>query len=52
MFEKKLARDAGEGWQQLNQIARRAFECVPQGASKLKVSGIDESKFVTSRCPA
>jgi len=49
MFEVELARGAGEGWRQLDQIARGRSGACPQGASRLKVSGIDESKFVASR---
>src|ERR1700732_3830507 len=46
---KTFLRGAGEGWQQLDQTTRGAFGCVPQCASRLNVSGMDESRFVASR---
>jgi len=36
MFEEKLARGAGERRQQLDQIARGAFECVPPGGDQIE----------------
>jgi hypothetical protein len=36
MFEKELARGASEGWQQLDQIARGAFGCVPPGRQQIE----------------
>ncbi len=39
MFEEELARRAGEPWQQLDQIARRAFECVPPWGEKIEGKG-------------
>ena len=39
MFEEKLARGAGESRQQLDQIARGAFECVPPGGEQIELQG-------------
>src|ERR1700730_10537635 len=39
MFEEKLARGAGERWQQLDQIARRAFDGVPPGREQVERQG-------------
>src|SRR3982074_1387509 len=39
MFEEELARGAGEGWQELDQIARRAFEWVPPGREQIERQG-------------
>ena len=36
MFEEELVRGAGEGWQQLDQIARGAFEGVPPGREQIE----------------
>ena len=36
MFEKKLARGAGESRQELDQMARRAFECVSPGREQIE----------------
>ena len=49
MFEEKLRRVSGERWQQLTEIAGGALGYCIQGASRLKVSGMDESRFVASR---
>jgi hypothetical protein len=39
MFEEELARGAGESRQQLDQIARRAFESVPPGRQQIEGEG-------------
>ena len=50
MFEEELARGAGEGRQQLDQIARRAFECVPPGREQIEGRAAwTTSRFVASR---
>jgi hypothetical protein len=39
MFEEELARRAGESRQQLDQIARGAFQCVPPGREQVERQG-------------
>jgi hypothetical protein len=39
MFEEELARGAGESRQQFDQIARRAFECVPPRGEQIERQG-------------
>jgi hypothetical protein len=39
MFEEELMRGAGESRQQLDQIARRALECVPPGRQQIDGQG-------------
>lgn len=36
MFEEKLAREAGKSRQELDQIARGAFGCVPPGRKQIE----------------